>query len=256
MQLKVQDFHASPTLVLLHGWGVNSGVFKHLVAQLSEYHAVRMVDLPGFGHNNHVDVQTLNFEQYCALVAARIPAGATVAGWSLGGLVAQQIASNMDTQVQKLITICSSPYFMADPDWPGIKPQILQSFQEQLQLDFMKTLDRFLAIQAMGSETARHDLKTIRQQVHTGGVANAGALKKGLNFLQQVDLRTTVANCTVNTLRIFGSQDSLVPKQSCAAIEALQPNVCCHLIDKASHAPFISHTHQFLSVFNDFVLNH
>ncbi|BDX04571.1 pimeloyl-ACP methyl ester esterase BioH [Planctobacterium marinum] len=255
MQLKVQDFNDTPDLVLLHGWGVNSGVFSSLIERLEPLHRLRLVDLPGFGMNNHVQVQQLSFPEYCQLIQDVIPAGATVAGWSLGGLVAQHIALQDSTPIARQILICSSPCFLEGHDWPGIKQNVLQSFQQQLKQDYMKTLERFLAIQAMGSATAKADLRTIREQVKSGGVANPGALERGLWFLQTVDLRAQLATNSIPTLRIFGGKDSLVPEKSRRVIELLHPGADYHTFDKASHAPFISHTDQFVKIFNDFLLN-
>lgn len=255
MQLKVQDFDATPELVLLHGWGVNSGVFSGLVELLVPQHRLRLVDLPGFGMNNHLDVQHLSFIEYCQLVQAVIPSGATVAGWSLGGLVAQHIALQENTPIARQILICSSPCFLEGSDWPGIKQNVLQNFQQQLQQDYLKTLERFLAIQAMGSATAKADLRTIKEQVKAGGVANPGALERGLWFLQTVDLREQLATHTLPTLRIFGGKDSLVPANSRRVVELLQPDANYYTFEKASHAPFISHTDQFVAIFNDYLRN-
>jgi pimeloyl-[acyl-carrier protein] methyl ester esterase len=63
------------------------------------------------------------------------------------------------------VTIASTPRFIAGPGWPGIAADLLKMFETQLEKNFQKTLERFLAIQAMGSDTAKHDIKTIRQQV-------------------------------------------------------------------------------------------
>lgn len=255
MQLKVQDFDGQPDLVLLHGWGVNSGVFTGLVENLKLHHRLRLVDLPGFGNNNHLDVQHQSFDEYCALVQNVIPEGAAVAGWSLGGLVAQHIALQKNNPIATLILICSSPCFLEGDEWPGIKPTVLQGFQQQLQKDYLKTLERFLAIQAMGSATAKADLRAIRAQLEFGGIASPGALERGLWYLQTVDLRPRLIDTTIPTLRVFGSRDSLVPNTTRNAIEVLHPEAKYHSFETASHAPFISHTDQFLAIFNDYLLN-
>ena len=57
-------------------------------------------------------------------------------GWSLGGLVASQIALRHPERVQALITVASSPCFSAREAWPGIKPEVLAGFQHQLSEDF------------------------------------------------------------------------------------------------------------------------
>jgi len=251
LRLKVQDFHATPRLVFLHGWGVNCGVFEGLIAELNDSYGVRFIDLPGFGQNNHIDISGKDFAAFCAMIIPYIPNNAVLVGWSLGGLVAQYCAQSQ-VKLAGLVSICSTPHFVENGDWPGIKPKVLSNFQAQLNEDFLKTVDRFLAIQAMGSATARQDLKTIRQRVLHYGLPNPGALKTGLQFLQEVDLRQDL-DSELATLRIFGSQDSLVPKNAMAFIRAIQPSAQCQLIEKASHAPFISHPEAFLDVLRKFL---
>jgi pimeloyl-[acyl-carrier protein] methyl ester esterase len=57
-------------------------------------------------------------------------------------------------RVQALVTVASSPCFSAQDAWPGIKPEVLAGFQQQLSEDFQRTVERFLALQTMGTETA------------------------------------------------------------------------------------------------------
>lgn len=268
MTLKVQDFHKQPSLVFLHGWGVNNGVFEGVIPHIRGEHGLRFVDLPGFGQNHHIDISELEFSQYCDLIAAYIPDGASLVGWSLGGLVAQHIAITHPDKINKLVLICSSPFFMdeaqtqgdraikeetSDAAWRGIKPQVLENFQAQLGGDFKKTLERFLAIQALGSETAKTDLKTIKTQIFQHPQPGASALKKGLEYLQTIDLRDKLNQITCETLRVFGSQDSLVPKTAVEKIREAHPEAKYHIITRASHAPFISHTDHFMQIFRAFL---
>ncbi|MGL5361217.1 MAG: alpha/beta fold hydrolase, partial [Shewanella sp.] len=46
--LYIETHGQGPDLVLLHGWGVNGGLFSGVLDALSEYR-VHVVDLPGFG---------------------------------------------------------------------------------------------------------------------------------------------------------------------------------------------------------------
>ncbi|MFV2444426.1 alpha/beta fold hydrolase, partial [Escherichia coli] len=76
-------------------------------------------------------------------------------GWSLGALVARQSALTHPERVQALVTGASSPCFSARAEWPGIKPDVLAGVQQQLRDDLQRTVERFMALQTMGTETAR-----------------------------------------------------------------------------------------------------
>lgn len=52
-------------------------------------------------------------------VLQQAPDKAIWLGWSLGGLVASQIALTHPERVQALVTVASSPCFSARDEWPG-----------------------------------------------------------------------------------------------------------------------------------------
>ncbi|MBN0038351.1 transporter, partial [Pseudomonas aeruginosa] len=92
-------------------------------------------------------------------------------------------------RVQALVTVASSPCFAARDDWPGIKPEVLAGFQQQLSDDFQRTVERFLALQTMGTESARQDARALKQAVLSLPMPSAEALNGGLEILRTVDLR-------------------------------------------------------------------
>ncbi len=233
-------------LVLLHGWGLNSGVFEPLTDVLANHFRVTLIDLPGFGRNREVMPQPYSLHELSRMVAESLPNQSILLGWSLGGLVAQQIAIDFGAKLKKLVLVASSPKFSQDDEWFGIKPEVLRVFEQQLERDFSKTLDRFMAIQAMGSETAREDIKKIKGYVQDYPIPDEGALQAGLNLLSSVDLRDQLKSIKVPTHRLYGRLDSLVPHKAIEPIGALQPSCSSHVFAHASHAPFISHPQEFI----------
>lgn len=73
-------------------------------------------------------------------VLQQAPDKAIWLGWSLGGLVASQIALTHPERVQALVTVASSPCFSARDEWLVIKPDVLAGFQQQLSDDFQRTV--------------------------------------------------------------------------------------------------------------------
>lgn len=240
-----QSIGTGKDLVLLHGWGLNSGVWSSIAPLLQQHFRVTTIDLPGFGRNADVQVSPYSLEAVSAAVSAHVPEGASLLGWSLGGLVAQQIALKSPDKVAHLLLVASSPRFLADADWPGMQPVVMQTFEKQLERDFSKTLDRFLAIQAMGSPSAKEDIRRVRQHVQDFPMPDPAALQGGLSLLATADLRSEIGQLTMPTERIYGRLDSLVPHKVIEKVEALQPNARTHRFEHASHAPFISHAPAF-----------
>jgi len=238
--------------VLIHGWGLNGLVWQQLLPELEQHFEVHVVDLPGFGLSQHINA-TVQLQGWVDSVIAVIGKPAIWLGWSLGGLVATQAALSYPKQVTQLITVASSPKFALADQWPGIKADVLSLFQQQLQQDFTKTLERFLAIQAMGSESAKQDINDLKKILKSRPLPCALALKIGLDLLDNVDLRDSLVDIEVPFLRIYGRLDSLVPQRSIKLVDVLAPQSQGVTLSQASHAPFISHKTEFLQHVLDFI---
>ena len=136
--LKISIVGSGTNLVFLHGWGVNSGVWQPLIDILKHQYCITTIDLPGYGLNHQQLPTPYNLQSIATLVEAYLPTNSILVGWSLGGLVAQQIANSYPEKIKQLVLICSSPKFSESDDWPGIEPKILSFFTQQLNIDFSK----------------------------------------------------------------------------------------------------------------------
>ena len=118
-------------LVLLHGWGLNAEVWQSIIPRLSPHYRLHLVDLPGYGRSQAFGA--LSLAEMAQQLLPALPPQAIVVGWSLGGLVATQLALAAPQRLRALITVASSPCFTATDEWPGIKPDTLQNFQQMLR---------------------------------------------------------------------------------------------------------------------------
>ncbi|WP_432699627.1 pimeloyl-ACP methyl ester esterase BioH [Kluyvera cryocrescens] len=230
-------------LVLLHGWGLNAQVWDGITPELGAHFTLHLVDLPGYGRS--VGFGALSLEEMAQKVLEKAPKQAVWLGWSLGGLVASQIALRYPERVQALVTVASSPYFAAHDEWPGIKPEVLSGFQQQLSDDFQRTVERFLALQTMGTESARQDARALKQTVLSLPMPSSEVLNGGLEILKTADLRQPLTELNMPFLRMYGRLDGLVPRKIVPLLDALWPASESVVFDKAAHAPFISHPQAF-----------
>lgn len=241
-----------PVLVLLHGWGVNQGVWQSVAQQLERQPEdqpedkvqVLTPDLPGFGLCREYP-QPYQLDAVVDILAAQIPAQSYVCGWSLGGLLAIALAHRYPQKVKQLGLIAASPCFMAQHNWPGMAEAIMQQFARSLSENLPLTIERFLAIQAMGSSTARADIKVLKQAIMAYPMADANAVEGALQLLK-ADLRTEFAALSQPVSGFFGRLDSLVPVKVTDLLQQLQPQGRFSIAAHASHAPFISHQDEFM----------
>ena len=147
--------------------------------------------------------------------------------------------------------------FGAQDEWPGIKPDVLAGFQRQLSEDFQRTVERFLALQTMGTETARQDARQLKQAVLSLPMPSTEVLNGGLEILKTEDLRDALSGLEIPFLRLYGRLDGLVPRKIVATLDARWPQSQSLIFPKAAHAPFISHPDDFcraLTEFNSFAV--
>jgi len=235
-------------IVLLHGWGMNRQVWQLLEQELQAAveGQVKSLDLAGFGHAQ-MPKQPYSLASAAALIAEQLADNSTLVGWSLGGLVALHIAKHYPKKVNKVVLIASTPFFAESDNWSGIKVEVLENFKAQLLENSAKTIERFLAIQAMGSEHAKQDVKQLRAWLLEAPEANSEALSAGLDILLNDDYREVFSTLEQPIYGLFGKLDSLVPRRSIAKMKALNGNFQAEVLPKASHAPFISHRAESLN---------
>ncbi|MFC5731600.1 MULTISPECIES: alpha/beta fold hydrolase [Nocardioides] len=95
-----------PTIVLLHGVGLDHTMWEPVAALLRDRFEVRAPDLPGHGTCPPAPPGT-TLSDLAQGVIADIPAGSHVLGFSLGALVAQHIAAHRPELVATLTSVSS-----------------------------------------------------------------------------------------------------------------------------------------------------
>jgi pimeloyl-[acyl-carrier protein] methyl ester esterase len=259
--LKISKKNQKASLVLIHGWGLNAAVWQPFISSLpdsfTDVFNVVTFDLPGFGTKVDEILPSYSLANICQKIALEISQPAIYLGWSLGGLVATEMALSYPEKVLGLITVASSPHFIEEKRktvngdmeiWPGIKSQVLDLFHQQLQIDIKKTINGFLKVQALGSEHIRDDIKQISDLVFQYKVPHETTLAQSLRLLESSDHRKNLGDITQPFLRLYGAADSLVPKAAIDNVSQLAPRSNCYTFKQASHAPFISHIDDFKEI--------
>lgn len=237
--MHIETLGDGPDLVLLHGWAMHAGIFAPLTQCLVKTFRVHLVDLPGHGYSRD-DLQGLDPAQCAATLTRQLPR-ALWAGWSLGGLIALHAALDKTANLRGLAMIASSPRFVAATDWPhGVKREVFEQFEAGLRSEYRATIERFLALEALGSDHTQACLHELRAHVFERGEPALAALEAGMRALETTDLRARLMQLTVPSLWLAGRRDRLVPQ---AAMRwSAQQSPQGHFVEFASgHAPFIGH---------------
>jgi pimeloyl-[acyl-carrier protein] methyl ester esterase len=231
--------HGPVPLVMLHGWAMHGGVLQPLVDALAEQCTMHVVDLPGHGYSRDCGLPLE--PRACAAAIAEVTPPALWLGWSLGGLIALTAALDMPRQVRGLAMLCATPKFVRGEGWPhGSDASLVQQLATDLETDYDATIERFLALEAMGSDDPRAELRHLRTLVFARGAPDVRVLQEGIRILQDGDRRTALPELGLPSAWIAGHRDRLVPPQA-MQWSASQCGGSYTDIQHAGHGPFFSH---------------
>ena len=278
---------AKPDLALIHGWGVGNAAWEPVLPALAQRFHVHLIALPGYdvpeslmdkqssgmrsqkaheqtileaiacrtpydAPSSDVSNSTPAFVRAAEALAERLPTGCFLAGWSLGAMLALQIALLTPQRIKGLILIGGTPSFTQRNGWPDAQPPaLLDTFCDAVGQDATGTLQRFMALLNQGDSQARSIARAMSQRVLEAPRPDTATLLNGLGWLRDVDLRQRIAAIETQTLLIHGEKDPLMPLQAAQWLNATLPHAQLEVFAGAAHAPFLNDPERFATLIGD-----
>lgn len=213
-------------LILLPGWATGTAALEPLREALREqapHLTVSLEPLPELAQP----------QAWLDELAARLPADSWLAGWSLGGMLAAELAARRGDTCRGVIGLCSNLCFRAREDWPEAMPAaVFDAFHAACQLDPAQTLKRFTLLVAQGAR----DPRTLARQLQVTQPALApNVLEAGLQLLATLDTRDALQRFAGPQLHLFAGRDALVPESAAQALLDWLPDVETNTFADASH---------------------
>lgn len=246
----VQSIGSGPDLALVHGWGLGRHAWEPVLEALAQRCRVHLIDLPGYGTT---PASSAGFAQTAQALVDELPAGVTLCGWSLGGMLALQAALLAPQKIARLILVGSTPSFMQREGWLTAQPpELLDTFAAAVASDAKTTLQRFIALLNQGDAQARPITRALAGRTLAGTLPDSATLTTGLGWLRDVDLRAQIATIATPTLLIHGERDPLMPLAAAQWLKDALPHARLETFAASAHAPFLADPARFAALAGDF----
>ncbi|WP_332675356.1 alpha/beta fold hydrolase [Aromatoleum sp.] len=229
-------------LVLLHGWGLTPRVWDTLREALPRGIVVHAPAMPG--HAGAPPVADPTLEAWADALLPTLPDAALLCGWSIGGMIALDLARRHPQKVAQLILVGTSPRFVScsDPDtWPhGLETATVEGFIGSFARDPAATLNRFVALQALGDSDRRGVAARLNAALADACRSGVDGLAAGLQLLATTDLRPSLSQVHQPVQLLHGARDALMPLAAAEWLAAQLPDARLMRFDACGHAPFLS----------------
>ncbi len=220
-------------VVLVSGWAMSADVMtplaEALVVRGCTVRVMSLADADGESWEallSALDKQV--GEDKCVLV-----------GWSLGGNLCARFAARHPDKVAGLVTMGSTPCFVACDSWPnGKHPDAYQEFADGVAADLSRTLKGFAPICSRGSEHLKDTIRLLATSTKWV-LAQSTDWCKLLDRLVE-DARGEWQQVSCPTVHLLAEQDPLAKPATANDLKALLPEHEVRILT-GSHVLFLDH---------------
>jgi pimeloyl-ACP methyl ester carboxylesterase len=227
----VPDFSRGQAVVLLHGAGSNGHAWHYQYEHLGNRHSPIALDLPGHGHSSGVEALR-SIEDYATFTLAFLDSlklsSVVVAGHSMGGLIAMEIAVRHPGRVKALVLIATA----AKVNIPGDRIETWRAVT-------MGRASQPFNNDGYSPKTIASKPEIIREgwgeQIQTDPRVRWGDLVA----CSQVDLRDRIGGIAKPTLILAGADDTITPPAEAEFLKSHIMGSHLEVIPEAGHRPTI-----------------
>jgi pimeloyl-[acyl-carrier protein] methyl ester esterase len=138
------------------------------------------------------------------------------------------------------VLLAATPRFVKHDNWKhGLDAATTRAFRENFRKDPARTLERFIALQALGDHARTAVTHALRVNLADAG-QHASALSHGLRLLEESDLRNALPSVSMRCLLIHGEQDALMPPSAAEWLAHRWSSCETFILPETGHAAFLS----------------
>jgi len=238
---------AIQSIVLIHGWAADESIWQETRDYLELRHRVYTLNLPlANSIHSYRDavielIEQMNLTQVILL------------GWSMGALVAIQVAAQLPHKVQGLVLVSGTSRFPADTQLTltegykgGIPAALIVRMKKRLCKNCEQTITDFYQLMFSTQERAQGLAgEIIAGDLSRGRTWDLIEAQAGLDFLAEADVRAILQGITCPTLLLHGEQDEICPLGGAEFLQQQIPGAQLVSYPGVGHIPFLTNFESF-----------
>ena len=238
---RYQKFNEEIPILFLHGFNGNSKSWAYQFHYFKGRRSVIAIDAPGFGQSDPSDLDMLSISNVVYNLLKSIDVKkCDLVGHSMGGMLAQIVASKHSKLINKVILSCTHKGY-AMPVGSSLRDPYKLRLEERKQMS-NKEFGQ-LRIQKMLPELKNPEifnfLSLISEEI------TEGSIKSGGMAMQTLDTTDYLSNLKQDCLILKGSKDIVVSKERSYQLENLLRHAKIREIPNVGHAPYCEDTKTF-----------
>jgi pimeloyl-ACP methyl ester carboxylesterase len=254
-------------VVLVHGLGNSSLVWRRVIPGLARTHRVIAPDLPGFGHSAPLNGRPVldTYSDFLAELIERTGRGvpAAVVGNSVGGAVALRLALTRPDLVSRLVLVDPAGVGQGVPSWWRLvrfEPLVRLLSAVPLTLTPRPLLERVIgeAYRRMAfadpSHVSERSVRLFAERLNSRERIH-GFLRSAHDIVSafEGEVAKLERSLPVPVLAVWGRQDRLVPLHDALALLERIGGLEIRIIEDAGHSPQLESPDDFLDAVSPFL---
>jgi pimeloyl-[acyl-carrier protein] methyl ester esterase len=157
-------------------------------------------------------------------------------GWSMGGMLALELAAKYPEKISRLMIISSTAKFVQDKEYVhGVPLGNLQWLRRSVRKNSIQAQEDFY--QQMFADGELIDLSKFEPEAM---VESKEALLSGLNYLEKTDLRNILRDIKVPVHILHGEKDAICPVEAAVYMKEYLLDCKLTVFEGCGHIPFFT----------------
>lgn len=235
------------TLVFLSGWATDKRFWFNQEEYFSSYNKIHISYYRNVHNHYLTDLGETSYSKVALELIKEQEGPVILVGWSLGAMVALQLAVLAPEKLQGMILVGGTARFVNEAGYNAGLPQVIvDKMKKKLLKNHERTLKDFYMLMFTQEERKQGAADKFMQQLSILATDwSSNELQAGLDYLKNCDFRNHLENIKTPTLIIHGEKDEICPFQ---AGEYLNKNIKgskIKILPGCGHVPFISRAGDF-----------